>query len=303
MEAIISKSRKKEIWRLLSNLPITIGEAFRPKLIRDSWQKSGYIPLDTVVILSKCSLWAGTDTFSVEQKRALIAGIPDLWPFVEARGRVSDIEMETKFPFLPALQKDPRYTLEQLAVNRDRCCLVTHAGYYEGRAAAVLVALAHNPSLKPRAPPKAKKVVEEYTLYSSLLADKFNVDDLKHQLQIRGVSWGPHCKKKAAFQQLWLDNSALPDRRQVIISDDRGDVRGGAAAAAAALVPASRLVSPDRMRAMQNALPPSPHRPVRSPRSVHAISGSGELNLAGLTLSQANEAMNAQLRVIQASMM
>lgn len=242
MEYIIAKKRKEEIWRMLSNLPLTIGEAFRPKLIRDSWQKAGYIPLDTIVILSKCSLWEGSETFSVDQKRRLIDGISELYPFVALRGRVSDLEMETVFPFLPALEKAPVHDLAQLAVNRDRCCIVTHPGYYEGRTAAVQIALTENPNLKPRAPPKAKKVVEAYTLYSSDFADKFNVDDIKHQLQIRGVAWGPHCKKKAAFLQLWLDNSALPDKRVVVPPLGH---------------PPLSFVS---FQALQNAEPPTPPR-------------------------------------------
>jgi hypothetical protein len=87
-------------------------------LIRDSWQKSGYIPLDTLVILSKCSLWDGSGTFSAEQKRALIDGIPQLYPFVELRGRVSDREMETLFPFLPPLEKTAVHDLAQLLNGR-----------------------------------------------------------------------------------------------------------------------------------------------------------------------------------------
>jgi hypothetical protein len=253
MEFIIAKQRKLEIWRMLSNLPLTIGEAFRPKLIRDSWQRSGYIPLDTLVILSKCSLWEGSDTFSVEQKRALIDGIPLLYPFVALRGRVSDLEMETVFPFLPALEKAPLYDLAQLAVNRDRCCIVTHPGYFEGRVAAVQIALGNNPSLKPRAPPKAKKIVEAYTLYSPDFADKFNVDDIKHQLHIRGVAWGPHCKKKAAFAQLWLDNSALPDRRVALVHS--------------AVAVDSLAANLQRLQAAQAAVPLSP-----PPRALPAAS-------------------------------
>jgi hypothetical protein len=249
MEFIIAKKRKQEIWRMLSNLPITIGEAFRPKLIRDSWQKSGYIPLDTLVILSKCSLWDGSVTFSPEQKRELIDNIPLLFPYVELRGRVSDLEMETVFPFLPALEKAPVHDLAQLAVNRDRCCIVTHPGYFEGRVAAVRVALAGNPNLKPRAPPKAKKVVEAYTIYTAEIAGKFNVDDIKHQLDIRGVTWGPHCKKKAAFVQLWLDNSALPDKRVALSAVD------------------SLAANLQRLHNLQAAVPPSPR-----PRAAIAAS-------------------------------
>ncbi len=257
MEYIISKQRKLEIWRMLSNLPITIGEAFRPKLIRDSWQKSGYSPLDMIVILSKCSLWDGNATFSDVQKRALIDGIPQLYPCVELRGRVSDLEMETLFPFLPPVEKTPIYDLAQLSVNRDRCCIVTHPGFFEGRALAVQLALANNPSLKPKAAPKPKKVVEEYMIYNPTIAEKFNVDDIKHQLQIRGVVWGVHCKKKAAFQQLWLDNSALPDKRPVahcvVLRDNRDNVRGGGAAALSAQPPFD-------LSAAQAALPLTPPR-------------------------------------------
>jgi len=213
MEAIIAKARKQEIWRLLSNMPITVGEAFRPKSIKDSWRKCGFSPLDTIMILSKCSLWDGTETFSVAQKRNLIDNIPLLYPFVELRGRVSDLEMETVFNFLPPLEKPPLYDLAQLAVNRDRCCIVTHPGFYEGRAAAVLLARAKNSTLKQKAPPKTKKVVQEYTLWSATLADKFTQDDIKFQLHIRGVHPGPHCKKKAGFAALWQENSARPDIR------------------------------------------------------------------------------------------
>ncbi len=268
MEFIIAKQRKQEIWRMLSNLPLTIGEAFRPKLIRDSWQKSGYIPLDTIVILSKCSLWEGSATFSVEQKRALIDGIPRLYPFVALRGRVSDLEMETVFPFLPPLEKAPVHDLAQLAVNRDRCCIVTHPGYFEGRTAAVQTALANNPNLKPKAAPKPKKVVEEYMLYTATWADKLNVDDIKYQLEIRGVVWGVHCKKKAAFQQLWMDNSALPDKRPVavcvVLHDNRNNVRGGGAATAAPL----------DLRAAQDALPPTPRRVVAAAATAAEAPGA-----------------------------
>jgi hypothetical protein len=216
MESIIARNRKQELWRLLSNLPIAVGEAFRPKTIKDSWRKCGFSPLDTIVILSKCSLWNGSETFSADQKRTLIDNIPLLFPFVELRGRVSDLEMETIFPFLPALEKTPTYDLSQLAINRDRCCIVTHPGYFAGRAEAVALARANNPNLKQKATPKTKKVVQEYTIYSALLGDKFNADDIKFQLEIRGVTWGPHCKKKASFAALWEENSARPDLRHVV---------------------------------------------------------------------------------------
>jgi hypothetical protein len=215
MESIIALNRKKELWRLLSNMPITVGEAFRPKTIKDSWRKCGFSPLDTITILSKCSLWHGSDTFSAAQKRFLIDNIPLLFPFVELRGRVSDLEMETLFPFLPPLEKTPKYDLSQLAVNRDRCCIVSHPGFFAGRAEAVALALANNPSLKPKAPPKPKKVVQEYTAFTALLGDKFNADDIKYQLEIRGVTIGPHCKKKASFVALWEEHSARPDLRPV----------------------------------------------------------------------------------------
>ena len=190
----------------------------------------------------------------MDQKRALIEGIRQLYPFVELRGRVSDFEMETVFPFLPPLEKAPVYDLAQLAVNRDRCCIVTHPGFFEGRAAAVQIALANNASLKPKSAPKPKKVVEEYMVYTAAFADKFNVDDIKHQLQIREVVWGVHCKKKAAFQQLWMENSELPDKRpvasSVILHDNRNNVRGGAAAP-------QPLID---LRVAQDALPPTPPR-------------------------------------------
>ena len=250
MESIIARNRKQELWRLLSNLPITVGEAFRPKTIKDSWRKCGFSPLDTIVILSKCSLWNGSATFSVDQKRGLIDNIPLLFPFVEARGRVSDLEMDTIFPFLPPLEKPAIYDLAQLAVNRDRCCIVTHPGYFAGRAEAVALARANNPNLKLKAPLKTKKVVEEYTLYSALLGDKFNADDIKHQLQIRGVVWGPHCKKKASFVALWEEHSARPDIRPVH-----------------PVVPAAAAAAPAELRALQNDEP-------RTPRHGGAVSPS-----------------------------
>ena len=66
MESIIAKNRKEEIWRLLSNLPITVGEAFRPKTIKDSWRMCGFSPFVPVVILSMCSLW-DIGKFTVDQ--------------------------------------------------------------------------------------------------------------------------------------------------------------------------------------------------------------------------------------------
>lgn len=246
MESIIAKNRKQELWRLLSNLPITVGEAFRPKTIKDSWKKCGFAPLDNIVILSKCSLWDGSETFSADQKRALIDNIPLLFPFVEARGRVSDLEMLEVFPFLPPLAKPPIYDLAQLPVNRDRCCIITHPGFFAGRAAAVALAREQNPNLKQKAPPKAKKVVEEYTVYSALLGDKFTADDIKYQLVIRGVSWGPHCKKKASFAALWEQNSALPDGRPARVP--------------VVQPPAVAPMSPAALRALQSQVQRTPPR-------------------------------------------
>ena len=82
-------------------------------------------------------------------------------------------------------------------------------------------------------------------IYNSSIAEKFNVDDIKHQLEIRGVMWGPHCKKKAAFQQLWLDNSALADKRVVVPA-----------------IPSSAEMQMrnDSLRAQQNAVPLTPPR-------------------------------------------
>ena len=65
---------------------------------------------------------------------------------------------------------------------------------------------------------------------------------------------GVHCKKKAAFQQLWLESSALPDKRPVadcvVLHDNRENVRGVGAAAH----------PPFDLRAAQAALPLTPRR-------------------------------------------
>ena len=51
MEYHIDLARKKEIWRLLSNMTIVAAEAFRPRTIKASWDGCGFAPLDVLTIL------------------------------------------------------------------------------------------------------------------------------------------------------------------------------------------------------------------------------------------------------------
>jgi hypothetical protein len=175
-----------------------------------------------LVILSKCSRW-NDDTFSVDQKRALVDKTEQLQRSVHFRGRVADLEQEELFPFLPpVVQSKYQIDLADLAVNRDRTALITHPGYFSGRKESSTAAHAANPGLrKPNKKSKPAQIVKEYIAFASSLADKFSMEDIRHQLAIRGVIIGPHCKKKKSLIELWKENSALPDRRLSFPSEVR----------------------------------------------------------------------------------
>ena len=77
------------------------------------------MPLSFIGILEKCSLWAGEETLSADQKRQIIDEIPRLYSVVDSCGRVPDLKMEELWSFLPPVEC-ATHTLEDLAVNRDR---------------------------------------------------------------------------------------------------------------------------------------------------------------------------------------
>ena len=243
----ITVARKRGFWRLLSNLPSAAAEAFRERVVRSSWAQCGYYPLSNFKILDKCTLWrrsANDGGLTVEEKLLVVTVVPRLQEIAYRKGRVSDLEMLELLPFLSRYPTKEKHALEDLAINRDRCCLVIHESYASERAKSAVAARAADSSLKP--PPKRAKVQAPvrvpYEIWTPQ-SHRCTIKDIKEQLSMRGVALG-RAKEKSALLALWQANSSLPDKR------------------AAAVVVRASVLSPEQMREAQNrqlATPPRGH--------------------------------------------
>jgi hypothetical protein len=247
----ITAARKRGFWRLLSNLPSAAAEAFRERVVRSSWALCGYYPLSTFKILDKCTLWKRTAAdggLIDEEKRAVFAAIPRLQDIAYNHGRVSDLEMLEFLPFLSRYPTDLKLDLADLAINRDRCCLVIHESYLAERARAGLAARASDPSL--RAPKRAKVQAIARVEWEAWTAQSYRctIKDIKEQLNMRGVALG-RAKEKSALLTLWQTNTLLPDKRPAVV------VRSAAFA-----LPVVQPGALERLRAEQEAVPPTPPR-------------------------------------------
>jgi hypothetical protein len=100
-------------------------------------------------------------------------------------------------------------------VFRERCCLVLHPHYIEGREQAANEARDADPSLRKK-PKKANKAADlasvPYEAYSKVSSHRCTILEIMSQLQIRGVNPG-HTTKKDALLRLWETNSDLQDKR------------------------------------------------------------------------------------------
>jgi hypothetical protein len=243
----ITAARKRGFWRLLSNLPSAAAEAFRERVVKSSWAQCGYYPLSNFIILDKCTLWkrkAEDGGLTDDEKRLLIRSIPSLQEIAYKNGRVSDLEMLEILPFLSRYPTDLKHDLADLAINRDRCCLVIHESYLAERARAALAARDADPSLKA---PKRSKVVQaiaqvEWEAWTPQ-SHRCTIKDIKEQLSMRGVALG-RAKDKSALLALWQTNTLLPDRRPAF----------------ARPAPALHTAAVDRLQAAQDAVPPTPPR-------------------------------------------
>ncbi len=248
----ITAARKRGFWRLLSNLPGAAAEAFRERVVRSSWALCGYYPQSNLMVLDKCTLWkkkAEDGGLTDEEKRLVIAVIPRLQEIAYKNGRVSDLEMLELLPFLSRYPTGLKHDLADLAINRDRCCLVIHESYLEERARAGLAARAADPSL--RAPKRAR--VHQATARVqweawTLQSHRCTIKDIKEQLSMRGVALG-RAKEKSALLALWETNTLLQDKRPAVF------VRPASAFAAPV-----QPIALERLRAEQNAVPPTPPR-------------------------------------------
>lgn len=268
----IAPNRKRGFWRLLSNLPGAVVEAFRPRVIKSSWYLCGYYPLSEKMILDKCTLWRRLATaggLSDAEKMAVLAAIPRFQDIAAAKGRVSDAEMEEALPFLRRYPVEKlAYDLADLAINRDRCCLILHDRYLPERALASAAAHAANANLRrPKARKPAAAAEDEDAEYEefSKTSRRCTIPEIRHQLEIRGVVLG-HAKTKDALLQLFKDNSALPDRRNSARAP-ANSARAPAAAVPNSAAAAASLASLERLRAEQARLPTSP-RPAASAPST-----------------------------------
>ena len=161
-----------------------------------------------IVILSKCSLWDDGETFSVEQKKDFLSNYQKLFPFVQASGRVADKHMNALWPFLPPVVKQ-MHALEDLAVNRDRTAVVSHPGYFTGRAEASVAAHNDDPSL--RRPAKRKKTqaaVQWLEFPADAFAQNCSIAFIKGQLNVRGIKLG-RTKSKENLLEMWKVASAV----------------------------------------------------------------------------------------------
>jgi hypothetical protein len=239
----ITAARKRGFWRLLSNLPSAVAEAFRERVVRSSWALCGYYPLSNIMILEKCSLWKKKTEdggLSHAEKCSVLAAIPSLRDIAYRKGRVSDLEMAQALPFLDRYPTGLNYDLSDLSINRDRCSLVIHPSYLSERVVAGVAARDANAGLKR--PKKAKPKNSDrlpYELWTPQSC-RCTVAIVKEQLNMRGVALG-RAKDKTALLALWETHSSLPDKRAPVrVAAPRGggearvDVRvvGGAAAVA-----------------------------------------------------------------------
>lgn len=215
----ITAARKRGFWRLLSNLPKAVAEAFRERTAVASWRDCGYYPLSIPLILDKCSLWRKSQAaggLSDVEKQLVIAGIPALQEIAWLRGRVSDAEMLAQCPFLARYPTLLNRDLGHMAVNRDRCCIVMHESYFVARASAADAARLADPNLKaPAKKAKAPKPLAEvvYELYSATYSPRCTMEEIKNQLLIRNVVIPVRANKKDALLVLWQTHSLVPDQR------------------------------------------------------------------------------------------
>jgi len=120
----IPAARKRGFWRLLSNLPAAVAEAFRPRVLKASWSLCGYYPLSELMILDQCSTWRRAPEnggLSNEEKILVIAALPALRDIADATGRCDDDTMQEHLPFLSRFPTDLKHALSDLAINRYRC--------------------------------------------------------------------------------------------------------------------------------------------------------------------------------------
>jgi hypothetical protein len=246
----------------LSNLPTAATEAFRERVVKASWTLCGYYPLNYFMILEKCTLWkkrAEDGGLTDDEKRLVFASIRSLQETAYNHGRVSDLEMLQVLTFLSRYPTSLKHDLADLAINRDRCCLVIHESYLEERTRASLAARASDPSLK--APKRARMQAIARVEWEAWTAQshRCTIKDIKEQLSMRGVAIG-RAKDKSALLTLWQTNSLLPDKRPAVV------VRPPPASAAPVAQPGAvapvlpSLVSPAALRALQAVVPTTPPR-------------------------------------------
>jgi hypothetical protein len=119
-------------------------------------------------------------------------------------------------------------------VFRDRCSLVLHPHYVEGRENAANAARDADPTLRKK-PKKTKAAAEPASIIYeafSRVSHRCTISEILGQLQIRSILPG-HTTKKEALLRLWETNSDIPDKR-IAAAAAGGGVRPPAAAAAAA---------------------------------------------------------------------
>ena len=185
-----------------------------------------------------------------EEKRLVLSVIPRSQEIAYKNGRVSDLEMLEILPFLSRYPTDLKHDLADLAINRDRCFLVIHESHLAERARAGLAARAADPSL--RAPKRAKAHQATARVQWEAWAPQSHrctIKDIKEQLSMRGVALG-RAKEKSALLALWEANTLLPDKRPAVF----------ARPAPALVLRAADTGAVDRLRAEQNAVPPTPSR-------------------------------------------
>jgi hypothetical protein len=252
----ITAARKRGFWRLLSNLPSAAAEAFRERVVKSSWSLCGYYPLSNYMILDKCTLWkkkAEDGGLTYEEKRLVISVISSLQQIAYSHGRVSDLEMLQLLPFLSRYPTDLRHDLADLAINRDRCCLVIHNSYLLERARAGLEARAANTSL--RAPKKPKVQVRVPWEAWTPQSHRCTIKDIREQLSMRGVVLG-RAKEKSALLTLWKTNTLLPDKRPAVVVVRPPPASAAPVAQPGAVAPVlPSLVSPAAFRALQAVVP------------------------------------------------
>jgi hypothetical protein len=261
----ISAKRKRGFWRLLSNLPMAVSEAFRPRVVMSSWRLCGYYPLSTLLILDQCSLWRrNAETgLSDEEKRAVLAAMSALQLIAYRTGRVSDQDIQQALPFLERYPTNLTSDLADLSVNRDRCALCIHPLYITERARAGEAARLANADL--RKPKKAKRKAAAIVPWEAWTQNshRCTVEEIRAQLDMRGVIPGSRVSLKPALLDLWKQNSDIQDKRPPHFS---------AAGGAAAIFHVSRI---DELRRQQAAMPLTPPRVARGgaaarPAQLHA---------------------------------